>query len=149
MAINLWLGLYSAPGEWPWTQSRLQGVRSYPRLAARRGWQLLLPLPPHLPCGVLPRTSWRHRAHRPRSFRNQIGLMISATGRSGFGKTTAGVPGGAMKSWAAPRTVSAAAKAKAIASRGAPPTADMNARLAISIGSMAIRRERNRDRAKG
>ena len=41
-------------------------------------------------------------------FAMPIGLMISATGRSGFGKASAGVPDGALKSWAAPHMVSAA-----------------------------------------
>ena len=55
-------------------------------------------------------TSWRGSpaASRSSSLR-QIGLTISATGRSGFGKAPAGAPDGAMKFWAAPRVVNAAA----------------------------------------
>jgi hypothetical protein len=54
-------------------------------------------------------------------------------GRSGFGKASAGVPDGAMKSWAAAGMVNAAVKASAIAICAAPPSADMNCRLPTSI----------------
>ena len=47
----------------------------------------------------------------------QIGLTISATGRSGFGKTAAGTPDCAMKSCAALDTVNAAAKTTPIVIR--------------------------------
>jgi hypothetical protein len=47
----------------------------------------------------------------------QIGLTMSATGRSGFGKATAGTPGCAMKSCAAPEIVNAAAKTTPIVIR--------------------------------
>ena len=68
----------------------------------------------------------------------QIGLTISATGRSGFGKASAGAPDGAMKSWAAPRMVHAAVKASAIAIRAAPPSADMNCRRPMSIAMRPV-----------
>ena len=91
--------------------------------------------------GLMPRsrTSWPGSSAASRSFSLcQIGLMISATGRSGFGKASAGVPDGAMKSWAAPRMVSAAVKASAIAIRSAPSTANMDIRLPMSIAICAI-----------
>jgi hypothetical protein len=68
-------------------------------------------------CDVIPdlmpsrRTSWTGSPALSRSFSScQIGLTMSATGRSGFGKATAGTPGGAMKSCGPPEMVNAAAK---------------------------------------
>jgi hypothetical protein len=71
--------------------------------------------------GLMPRsrTSWRGSPAASRSCSPcQIGLTISATGRSGFGKASAGAPDGAMKSWAAPSMVNVAVKPSAIAIRG-------------------------------
>jgi len=70
--------------------------------------------------GLMPRsrTSWRGSPAASRSCSPcQIGLTISATGRSGFGKASAGAPDGAMKSWAAPSMVNVAVKPSAIAIR--------------------------------
>src|SRR5262245_5063250 len=63
------------------------------------------------------RTSWPGSPASSRSFSScQIGLTMSATGRSGFGKAAAGTPDGA-KSCAAPDTANAAAKTTLIVLR--------------------------------
>src|SRR5437868_6163920 len=63
-------------------------------------------------------TSWLGSPASSRSFSScQIGLIMSAIGRSGFGKEAAGVPGPAMKSWAETDIVNAAAKTTTIVIR--------------------------------
>src|ERR1700730_9122126 len=57
------------------------------------------------------RTSWPGSSASSRSYSScQIGLTMSATGRSAFGKAAAGTPDGAMKSCAPAEIVNAAAK---------------------------------------
>src|SRR5262249_3827330 len=64
------------------------------------------------------RTSWPGSPASSRSFSScQIGLTMSATGRSGFGKAVAGTPGGATTSCAAPEMANAAAKTTPIVIR--------------------------------
>jgi hypothetical protein len=86
--------------------------------------------------GLMPRsrTSWRGSPAASRSLSpRQIGLTISAMGRLGFGKASAGAPDGAMKSWAAPHMINGAVKASAIPIRAAPPSTDMNCRRPMPI----------------
>ena len=69
------------------------------------------------------RTSWRGSPAPSRSFSLcQIGLTMSATGRSGFGKAVAGVPDPAKNSCAETDIVNMAAKTMASVIRMTSPT---------------------------
>ena len=98
------------------------------------------------------RTSWRGSPASSRSFSScQIGLTMSATGRSGLGKAEAGAPDSAMKSCAETDIVNAAAKTTTIAVRIRSPMERLGAspftrerRLMKSIASNRTKRGAHR-----
>src|SRR5262249_47516798 len=91
------------------------------------------------------RTSWRDSPAASRSFSLcQIGLTISATGRSGFGNATAGAPASAMNSCAEPDTASKAAKTAAIVIRITSLASNLRYTRYLSISDMILQR---RDRS--
>ena len=84
------------------------------------------------------------RARLERGDKIEIGLTISATGRSGFGNATAGTPASAMNSCAEPDTVSAAAKTAAIVIRITSPASSCVTSIYLAISDMILQhRERS------